>query len=75
MEGPLLPQESEDGESSALTRAFLEERALQQYEAKMRSFEDGLFYLGPKRKRRRSINDYRKKNCEETWGSRRSQGG
>ena len=75
MEGPYLPEESEGEEPSAYTPVELEERALQQYEAKMRSFEDGLFYLSARRKRRRTFGDYRKKNVEEAWASRLGEGG
>ena len=77
MEGPILPEGSggeEPPEWTAEADLSLEERALQQYEARMRSFADGLFYLGPKRKRRRTISGYRAKNCEETWGNRFSEG-
>ena len=74
MEGPLLPEESEGEEPSASDWSLLNERAMWQYEARMRAFEDALLFTGPKRKRRRTLNDYRKKNCEESWGDRNGQG-
>ena len=74
MEGPILPEESEGEEPSAEALLVAEERALQQYEARMRAFEDALCYLGPKRKRRKAYGQWKAKNCEESWGNRDGQG-
>ena len=70
MEGPYLPEGAGDEESpEELERLEDAERAIQQYEERMRAFEDSLELMNRRPKRRRS-SDYRTKNCEEASGGR-----
>ena len=71
MEGPYLPGESE-GEESSASLLELDERALQQYERRLRLFEWSLDEMAwPRRgRRRRKEGDYHTKNADEALGER-----
>ena len=70
MEGPYLPEGS-GGEEPPEELPELAERALQQYEQRLRDFEETLRILGSTRRpRRRRFNEYTAKNCEECWAGR-----
>ena len=75
MEGPHLPGESEGEESSAWLLVELDERALGQYERRLRLFESSLDeMLWPRRgRRRRNRGDYVSKNCEEAVSERSTE--
>ena len=73
MEGPYLPEgsggeqppeEPKELVGEELTGAI--ERAAVVYNARMLLFEE---QANRKPRKRRSMNDYRTKNCEEAWGS------
>ena len=68
MERPCLPEGSGGEEPPALTQAEMDQHAAEVYNARMWLF--GEILEGHKLRRRRNVNDYRKKNCEETIGSR-----
>ena len=71
----ILPQGSGDGQSPEEPQEVLsaEERAAVQYLRRIGMFETvmelKLFGRSPKR-RRRTLNDYTAKNCEEAYGGR-----